>query len=330
MYSVYALGNPLLDFIAPVEEEILDSISSCKGTMNLVDREGMEQVLSKIGSYRNSPGGSAANTVRGITWLNAGQAVDTPLYCGAVGSDARGQAYRRILEEAGISIRLAEKALPTGCSVILVTPDHERTMFTHLGACRQYRLEDLDTASLEDSRIFYTTGYMWDTENQKEAVVAAMGKSKKSGLKVCFDLADPFVVQRYHAEFRSWLPSRIDVLFGNRDEFRIMFGTTLSDRQLVEAAARICPTVLMKVGCDGCYVHDCGDIQAVEGFCVEPLDTTAAGDCFSAAFIYGLTQGYSSLRSAKLANRLAASIVTVLGCDFTDLDRNRILREGLS
>jgi sugar/nucleoside kinase (ribokinase family) len=329
MFSVFGLGNPLLDFIAPVQPRILETLDAQKGTMNLVDRDGMERVLSMLDGYTNISGGSAANTLRGISWLDRGEHLETLLYCGAVGPDTRGESYTRSLAQAGIELRVVTKSLPTGCSVILVTPDHERTMFTHLGACREYELKDLDLSALSEAKIFYTTGYMWDTENQKQAVRRAMEHSRERGVEIFFDLADPFVVQRYHEEFRSWLPTRVDVLFGNRDEFKIMFGPDLDDLQLLEAAAEVSPILLMKTGCDGCYVSDHGSVHQIEGFCVDPLDTTAAGDCFSAAFIFAVLRGYRPVQAALLANRLAAAIVTVVGCDFSDLDRELILREGL-
>jgi sugar/nucleoside kinase (ribokinase family) len=330
MFSVFGLGNPLLDFIAPVDPPILDALAAKKGTMNLVDRDAMERVLSKLDAYKNLPGGSAANTLRGISWLDRGEHREDLLYCGAVGPDSRGKAYNDALERAGINVQVVTKTLPTGCSVILVTPDHERTMFTHLGACREYEWEDLDLGALSNSKIFYATGYMWDTENQKGAVRRAMEHSRERGVQIFFDLADPFVVQRYHEEFRSWLPSRVDVLFGNRDEFKIMFGPDLADSELMARAQEVSPVLLMKTGCDGCVVSDRGRIRRIEGFCVDPLDTTAAGDCFSGAYIFASLRGYPPVEAAKLANRLAASIVTVIGCDFSNLDRDLILREGLS
>jgi sugar/nucleoside kinase (ribokinase family) len=330
MFSVFGLGNPLLDFISPVDPRVLQSLDAKKGTMNLVDRDGMERVLSQLHSYTNIPGGSAANTLRAISWLNRGEQLEPLLYCGAVGPDSRGKAYNISLKEAGIEVRVVTKSLPTGCSVILVTPDHERTMFTYLGACREYGLEDLDLAGLSGSRIFYTTGYMWDTENQKRAVKRAMEHSRQRGVRIFFDLADPFVVHRFYEQLRSWLPSRVDVLFGNREEFQIMFGPDLEDEHLLARAAAVSPVLLMKTGCDGCLLSDNGTFRKIEGFCVDPLDTTAAGDCFSAAFIFASLRGYPPLQAARLANRLAASIVTVLGCDFSSLDRDLILREGLS
>jgi len=330
MFSVFGLGNPLLDFIAPVEPPVLEALDAKKGTMNLVDRDGMERVLGKLDAYSNIPGGSAANTLRAISWLDRDGQLEQLLYFGSVGPDVHGKSYNSFLREAGINAQVVTKSLPTGCSVILVTPDHERTMFTYLGACREFGLEDLDLTSLSGSQIFYTTGYMWDTDNQKQAVKRAMEYSRQHGVAIYFDLADPFVVHRSHEEFRSWLPSRVDVLFGNRDEFQIMFGPKLSDRQLLAEAAKVSPVLLMKTGCDGCLVSDHGEVHSVDGFCVEPLDTTAAGDCFSAGYIFASLRGFPPLQAAKLSNRLAASIVTVLGCDFSNLDRDLILREGLS
>ena len=330
MFSVFGLGNPLLDFIAPVEPPVLEALDAKKGTMNLVDRDGMERVLGKLDAYSNIPGGSAANTLRAISWLDRDGELEQLLYFGSVGPDVHGKAYNSSLREAGINAQVVTKSLPTGCSVILVTPDHERTMFTYLGACREFGLEDLDLTSLSGSQIFYTTGYMWDTDNQKQAVKRAMEYSRQHGVAIYFDLADPFVVHRSHEEFRSWLPSRVDVLFGNRDEFQIMFGPKLSDRQLLAEAAKVSPVLLMKTGCDGCLVSDHGEVHSIDGFCVEPLDTTAAGDCFSAGYIFASLRGFPPLQAAKLSNRLAASIVTVLGCDFSNLDRDLILREGLS
>jgi len=330
MHSVFGLGNPLLDFIAPVEPPVLEALDAKKGTMNLVDREGMERVLGKLDGYTNIPGGSAANTLRAISWMDRDQRLEQPLYCGSVGPDLRGRAYNNSLSAAGIDVQVVTKSLPTGCSVILVTPDHERTMFTYLGACREFGLEDLDLTALSGSQIFYTTGYMWDTDNQKLAVKRAIEHGRQHGAAIYFDLADPFVVHRFHEEFRSWLPSRVDVLFGNRDEFQIMFGPELSDRQLLAEAAKVSPVLLMKTGCDGCIVSEHGEVRSIDGFCVEPLDTTAAGDCFSAAYIFASLRGFPPVQAARLANRLAASIVTVLGCDFSNLDRDLILREGLS
>jgi sugar/nucleoside kinase (ribokinase family) len=332
MYSVFGLGNPLLDFIAPVSFETLERTGAPKGTMNLIDAPRMQQILETVSEYTNIPGGSCANTLRGISWLRRaealrGVALEPVVYTGAVGEDELGARYREILEQAGVVQRLVRKGVPTGCSVILVTPDYERTMFTHLGACRQYGWRDLNLDALAASRMLYFTAFMWDTESQKEAVMLAIDRARALGIPIAFDLADPFAVSRSKAEFLGLIPSRVDVLFGNREEYRMMFGDKRTDQESVEEAGRFCRMALMKVGHDGCYLNDGGRVEKISGFEVDAVDTTAAGDCFAAGFLYGRLTGRTPAASARLANNLAASIVTVRGCDFSSLDPVPILSE---
>jgi sugar/nucleoside kinase (ribokinase family) len=330
MYSIFGLGNPLLDFIAPVDFQTLERTGAPKGTMNLIDAARMEQILETVSEYTNIPGGSCANTLRAVSWLRSadGMKIDPTLYSGAVGEDDLGTRYREILEQAGIVHRLVRKPVVTGCSVILVTPDYERTMFTHLGACREYTWRDVDLEALSKSRLLYFTGFMWDTENQKEAVMLAIDRAKALDIPIAFDLADPFAVRRSKPEFLGLIPSRVDILFGNREEFRMMFGSQLADRELMEEAGRFCALALMKIGHDGCYVNDRGRVSKAPGVRVRAVDTTAAGDCFAAGFLYGKLTGRPAQSSARLANRLAAAIVTVRGCDFSPLDSFPILAEG--
>jgi sugar/nucleoside kinase (ribokinase family) len=327
-YSVFGIGNPLLDFVGRIEESALVALDLRKGNMNLVERQHMEAILGHLSAYSIVPGGSCANTLRTISWLDRGEALEPAVYSGAVGTDLRGRQYARTLEEAGITLRLAGVQLPTGCSVILVTPDHERTMCTYLGACREFTTEHLDFSALGRSRFLYFVGYMWDTANQKRAVQEATEEARRLGLRVCFDLADPWVVDRFCGEFLAWIPGRVDILFGNRDEFRLLFGSELADEALLRRATELSPLVLMKIGSGGCFVADRSGKQLVPPFPAQPVDTTAAGDCFSGGFLFALMRDRPPEAAARLANRAAAGIVTVRGCDFSSLDRGAVLREA--
>lgn len=327
-YSVFGIGNPLLDFVAPIEESALETLDLRKATMNLVDRRRMEAILRRVSAYSIVPGGSCANTLRTISWLDRGEALRPAVYSGAVGADLRGRQYARTLEEAGITLRLTRAPLPTGCSVILVTPDHERTMCTYLGACREFGAGHLDFGALSRCRLLYFVGYMWDTPNQKQAVQEATEQARSLGLRVCFDLADPWVVERFGSEFLSWIPGRVDTLFGNREEFRLLLGSELPDEALLERATELCPLVLMKVGSEGCFVAERGCLHRVPAFPVSPVDTTAAGDCFSGGFLFASMRDRAPQAAARLANRVAAGIVGVQGCDFSSLDREAVLREA--
>ena len=324
-YSVFGLENPLFDRVAAVSDSVIEEVGAPKGTMNLVDYPQMRRVLALAGVYRSIPGGSAANTVRAVACLSRAVAVPPPVYSGAVGCDPEGEEYGRILASEGVITRLARKRQPTGCSVILVTPDRERTMFTFLGACREYTTEDLDRELLALSSYLYMTGYMWDTENQKQAALAAGGTALDQGVRVAFDLADPYAVRRYRQQFLSWIPKHVEVLFGNREEFRLLLGEGLVDTELAEYAGELAPQAVLKTGAEGCLVNFYGKVARIPGFPVIPVDTTAAGDCFAAGYLYGQLRGFSAESSARLANRLAARIVTVQGCDLESLDPAEVL-----
>ena len=326
MFSIYGIGNPLLDFIAPGDFALIERLKTRTGTMNLVNRDEMERILDQVVDYKNTPGGSCANTIRGVAWLAEAVQVEPLIYCGGIGKDAFGRRYQSILESAGVITRMAGKEESSGCSVIIVTPDLERTMFTCLGACRELDERDLDFKAIAESRFLYFTGFMWDTENQKRAIFKAVEIAGKNGVRIVFDLADPFLVQRNRAELKDWLPGRIDILFGNREELSLLSGIEGDDERIIEEAGGYAEIMVMKLGSDGCMVRQNGKIFSESGIKSEAVDTTAAGDSFAAGFLYGLLRGMGVSYSARLANCLAAGIVEVRGCDYQSLTQSDILK----
>ena len=318
MYSVFGLENPLMDIIARVDGGFLARHAKIPGSMHLVEYEEIRRLLAEVTSTRSMPGGSAANTARGIAALTrrggAGE-VEPPVFNGSVGSDLTGDQFMQKMQEAGVVTSLVRKPLPTGVSLILMTPDRERTMNTHLGACRLFGPEDLDTERLARSRVLYLTGYLWDTECQRRAAAAAvqLARAADRRILVAFDLADPFAVRRSGDAFRAWIPGAVDILFGNRDELALLTGGAC-DEDCVTAAAPLAPVVAMKLGDQGCIVGWDGQQRHVPAVPVRAVDTTGAGDAFAAGFLHGRLRGMDPAASAELANSVAADVVTVEGC----------------
>ncbi|TFG60094.1 MAG: hypothetical protein E4H36_12660, partial [Spirochaetales bacterium] len=185
-----------MDCIIHTDYTMVSKFTDKPGTMNLVEADVSARILAAFSGYITIAGGSCSNTLRGFAWL-CKDAQNPPVYAGAVGQDDTGKAFEKLLADCGVRPALVFKQVPTGSSRILVTPDHERTMFTYLGACREYRLEDFPFQLLAETAVFHTTGYMWDTENQKKAAKELMLKAGTLKRTVSFDLADPFVVDRY-------------------------------------------------------------------------------------------------------------------------------------
>ncbi|MBN1524805.1 MAG: adenosine kinase [Spirochaetales bacterium] len=319
LYSAIVLCNPLLDHICHVGDQFLDTIQATAGTMNLVDHSRFDEIQNQLGNYYVLPGGSGANTARGIAWLSGSREVSPAVYFGAVGNDGVGKHYEERLIEAGVVSKVSFKDSETGVSLVAVTPDSQRTMFTFLGACQLMSQKDFDFSLIADTSIFHSTGYMWDTKNQCELIQRAAVTSHSSGTLVSFDIADPFAAQRYGKDFLAWIPEHVNILFGNRDEFELLFGMHSSDEHIIAQASSSADIVVMKVGAKGAYVACDGEIMLSPGMPADVVDTTGAGDSFAAGFLYGLLHGRSPLECAGIGNRLAGAIVEVDGCDYGKL-----------
>jgi sugar/nucleoside kinase (ribokinase family) len=321
-----------MDVISHVDYAFLKRFGKQPGTMHLVEYGEVTSLLQEAGASRTFPGGSAANTTRGIAWLSgpsARQLVRTilgeptasavrpspPVFNGAIGRDPRGDEFAARIEGEGVHGSLVRKDTPTGTSVILVTPDGERTMNTFLGACRDFSTGDLDLQRLGESRILYLTGYLWDTDNQREAAEAAAAAAREKGIPIAFDLADPFAVRRYGERFRAWIPGKVDILFGNRDELSLLTGAAC-DEDCASEAALLAPLAVMKVGEKGCILNWDGRVEQVPGVRVARVDTTGAGDSFAAGFLFGRLAGADPVTCARLANAVAARVVGVEGCRY--------------
>ena len=322
--QVYGIGNPLIDILIQVTDEDIAALGLAKGTMHLIDLEERSRILKHVEGrpieYRC--GGSCPNTIIALSSLG----IDAGLG-GKVGRDREGDEYIRQLSSFSRQSELCRGVGATGSSIILITPDTERTMNTFLGANREYSLADLDRSAIAAAGYLYFTGYMWDTEEQKDAILTAIAICRESDTKVVFDAADPFAVNRNRSEFISLLQEHVDIFFANREEAGILFGCdTLAG--CVESLADLCDIAVVKDGKNGSVVHSGAEEHVIPVNRVTAVDSTGAGDTYAAGFIYGLISGFSLREAGLCASWLASRIVQVKGAQFTPAEFAAI-RRGL-
>ncbi|WP_320129064.1 adenosine kinase [uncultured Sphaerochaeta sp.] len=324
---VYGIGNPLIDIIVSVEDQDIVDLGIHKGTMALIGEERMQELLlfSKTREISFSCGGSCPNTIIALASLG----IETTL-AGKIGNDENGSIYCEKLKELQVKDELVRTdTQPTGSTVILITPDSERSMNTYLGANRLFDESDVHEETLQQADFFHFTGYMWDTECQQRSIRKALSVAKTNNLKVSFDIADPFAVGRYRETFLTLIKEHCDIVFANREEARILFDN-YDPYECCRSMGKLCETAIVKNGKKGSLICHNGVIHAipVKGP-VTPVDTTGAGDVYAAGFLYGQCHQLGIEDSALIASILAGEIIAQRGAQFSPVQA-KILSELLS
>ena len=169
-FDVYGMCNPLYDIQADLSYALLEKTGFEKGGMNLIDEAAQKALLDQIKGHivnEKESGGSGANTMIGVAMLG-GKAC----YSGKLADDAHGVLYAGKLGEKDVRLCAPLGKGTTGVCVVLITPDADRTLCTYLGICRELGPKDIDEEALINSKYLYVTGYLWDTESQKTAVLS--------------------------------------------------------------------------------------------------------------------------------------------------------------
>lgn len=323
---IYGIGNPLIDIVVQAQDEDLEKLGLDRGIMRLVDLEERAKILELVNERRigYSCGGSAPNTLIFLAALGIKSAL-----AGKIGKDEHGGKYLENLPAENMNSQLIAGESVTGSSIILVTPDSERTMNTYLGANREFSPEDVDLKVVEQAEYLYFTGYMWDTDPQKNAVLKAMSSFRERKKTIVFDLADPFAVNRNKDVFGNLIEENADIVFANREEGKLLFGTETAE-DAVEALSVICDVAIVKDGSLGSLVKRNGfPAERIPVRRVNAVDTTGAGDMYAAGFLYGLLNGLSDREAGICGSYLASRIVETWGAQFTPELRRAVAEEVL-
>lgn len=318
--GVTGIGNPLIDILVEVSDEDLDRLGLHKGTMHLIDADRRGRLIEFLASRPKelNCGGSCPNTI--ITIASFGVPASLG---GKVGDDEYGEFYRTRLKELGVTDLITIGSEPTGSSIILISPDSERTMNTFLGANRQFSSQDIDSTRIEESAYLHLTGYMWDTASQREAIMTAIAIAEQAGTAISFDIADPFAVSRNRDTFLRLIADHASIVFANNEEARILFDN-YDAYECARSMGKLCPTAIVKNGRFGSFISEHGVIESVPVLGGQAVDTTGAGDIYAAGFLIGRCRGYDVRDCGILASYLAGEIIAIHGAQFSLQDIERI------
>ena len=328
-YDVVGIGNAIVDVLAKVGDRFLTERNLSKSCMTLLDAQSAGKIYADIVPEREVPGGSAANTVAGLASLGG-----APAFIGKVHDDVLGQEFTRDIGAAGVDFftpPLNEGPM-TGRSIVLVTPDAMRSMFTYLGANTSLSVDDIDENIIKSSRITYLEGYLLDYEQGLEIATKAAQIAHQYNRQVAYSLSDISCLKDKEDIIFEFIKAHVDILFANDAEIQTLF----KGEDFYKCLDLIKPHVEIAAitrGAKGSVVIN-GRIKSfIEAEHVDNvIDTTGAGDLYAAGFLYGMTQGRSLGTCAIIGSIAAAEVITHYGArpeiSLRGLVRNKLLSYG--
>lgn len=253
-------------------------------------------------------GGSAANTAVVLSRLG----LEVRMLA-RVGSDAWGQVALASLAEAGVGLELVQRGIDetTGLMFTIVTPDGERTMFGQRGANRRTDPGGITPEIFGGVDHLHLSGYALLESPQREAALRAVELATARNLPISLDTAYLPALEAPQA-LRQLLPYLDSCILGLA-EARALVGEgepRAAAAALLRAGVRL---AALKLGAQGCLLADAASIHLIPAFPVQVVDTTGAGDAFTASLIYGRLQGMRLPALGALANALGGLAATVHG-----------------
>ena len=310
LYDVAAIGNAIVDVIAPSSDDFLADEGLAKGAMALIDEDRAEQLYGRMAPGMEASGGSAANTVAGVASLGGRSA-----YVGKVADDALGAVFTHDINAIGVSFAtppLASGAATARC-LINVTPDGQRTMSTFLGASVHLTPDDVDPAVIESAKIIYLEGYLFDPPQARQAFAKAAALARASKRLIALSLSDAFVVDRHREALLGFIDSEVDILLANEAELVSLFQTDDFDAAVRALRGRVKLAAVTR-GDQGSVVIAGDEICTIDSVRVEKVvDTTGAGDQYAAGFLLGLAMGRPLPICGRLGSIAAAEVISHYG-----------------
>ena len=265
-FDVVGVGNAIVDVLGKCDDAFLAAHDAPKGHMRLVDADTVMKLYDDMGPAIEVSGGSAANTIVGVASLGGQSA-----YIGKVADDEFGRIFTHDLRAAGVTYETQPKSgsEPTARSLVLVTPDGERTMSTFLGVSPELNGEDLDDELIASGKILYLEGYLFDRPEAQAAFHKAGDVARSHGRQVALTLSDGFCVERHRDAFKALLNGPVDILFANESEL-LALSQTNSFNDALDAVGNEVDWIAATRNKDGSLIRTSGTDHAVPSIQLTP------------------------------------------------------------
>ncbi len=308
--QLLGISNAIVDILTHVEPQFLDKIGAAPGSMTLIDRERAHEVYSMMGPGTEMSGGSVANTVAGFANLGGSAA-----YIGKVRADQFGDVFNHDMRSLGIDVRLQPQqgGAPTARCHVLISDDGQRTMQTYLGACTELAVSDITHATVGEPTVILIEGYVWDIPEGPALAQKAIDIAAETGATVALSLSDALCVERHRDSFSHAVKNGVGIIVADEEEVAALLQVDAFED--IEDALEGYDNLFAVTRSEKGSVIFHGEHTVVQAATPvrDVVDTTGAGDAYTAGFLFGWANGKPLGECARIGTYCATRVIQQVG-----------------
>lgn len=232
---------------------------------------------------------------------------------GAAGRDWFGEFALGGLRAEQVDVSFVQRTgdAVTGLVFIAVNPDGQRTIFGSRGANGVVCLPADTRGCWDGIEGLHLTGYAFLTTPGQKAARRLLDEARERGVWVSLDVGSAPSRQVPQAILSA--AREVDILMAAFDEAAALTGQNDAQSAFATLEQHGARQVVVKLGDQGCLFRDAGALKNAPGFPVEAVDTTGAGDVFTAALLRARLYGWPSPEAAVVANAAGGVAAAVVG-----------------
>ncbi len=254
-------------------------------------------------NYGYANGGKGANQATALARLGAQVRM-----VGKVADDSNGQALLDNLRNNGVDVSgVATDGSSTGLAAILIDGEGKNRIIVYEGANAEIVPEDAIKSIGEDTQLLLV-----QFETNEEVVISAVNHAVKNNVTTVIDCGPA-------KQFNLEKMQGATVISPNESETKVLTGilpdsedTTLEASKILFERSRA-KYVVLKLGARGCSVYDGEKLTLLPAYKSEVVDTTAAGDCFTAAMALEYIKSGDIYAACDMGNKAGSVAVSRLG-----------------
>ena len=311
-YDVTAIGRPYTDILANVSESFVASLNAPKGIGRFITEDEFYSIKKQLRNIIYMPGGCAANSLSCLAALGG-----KGNFIGKLCDDEIGLMFCQAFQKNGVDFHINplvhKKGLLSPCTLILNTPDLERTILWNHGVANHLSKQELEESFIQESKVFLIEVPVLKAEHIAENVFNMISQLKNSETKIAINIQGFESNHKVLQKYKTNILKQSDILFGNEQEVLDFFEIDTYEKG-IDVLQKQESIICLTRGAKGVAVFNNSNFEEVPAKSVENIvDTVGAGDYFAGGFLWGITQGLTCKASAEVGVECASRIIQQAG-----------------